>query len=263
MQLRFDNVGVRYPGSQSSSQSSSQSPAVDAISFSIAPGERVGLLGPSGSGKTTLLNVAAGLVRPTTGNVFRNETPLDSLTGTARRVSDGKVGMVHQQLSIVGSLKVIHNVNAGALGNWSLARSIRSLWFGALEEEAATHALTRLGIADKLRARTSELSGGQQQRVALARVLRQKPELLIADEPVSAVDPAWSTEVLTVLSEEVTSRRAALLVSLHDVELAMKFCDRLVALRHGRVVFDLPTGEVKRDQLSALYALDRTAAVVG
>jgi phosphonate transport system ATP-binding protein len=249
VQLAFDSVGVRYPGADT--------PAVAGVSFSVAPGERVGLLGSSGSGKTTLLNVAAGLVMPTTGVATRDGIPLDSLAGSARRKSDIQVGMVHQQLSLVGSLKVIHNVNAGALGTWSFGRAIRSLWFGGLDAESAKTALARLGIADKLSARTSELSGGQQQRVALARVLRQCPELLLADEPVSAVDPAWSTEVLTVLTEEVTGRNASLLVSLHDVELALQFCDRLVGLRHGRVVFDLPTTDVSRVQLASLYVLDR------
>jgi phosphonate transport system ATP-binding protein len=250
--LTFDHIGVRYPGADAH--------AVDDISFTVSPGERVGLLGPSGSGKTTLLNVAAGLVAPTAGQVLRDGIALNTMGASARRSSDAHVGMVHQQLNLTGSLWVVHNVNAGVLGQWSLAKSLRSLWFGSLDQEKARAALDRLGIADKLKTRTDDLSGGQQQRVALARVLRQQPELLVADEPVSAVDPAWSYEVLSILSSEVAVRDAALLVSLHDVELALQFCDRLIGLRNGSIAFDLPTAQVSTAQISSLYSLDRVAA---
>jgi phosphonate transport system ATP-binding protein len=246
--IRFDDVSVRYPGASI--------PAVAHVSFMVAPGERVGLLGPSGSGKTTLLNVAAGLVTATSGTLFRDDAALGSLLGPTRRRSDSAVGMVHQQLNLVGSLRVVHNVNAGALGTWSASKSIRSLWFGAQELEDAKVALQRLGIGDKIRTRTSELSGGQQQRVALARVLRQRPKVLLADEPVSAVDPAWSAEVLTVLTEEVRSRNACLLVSLHDVDLAFRFCDRLIGLRNGSIAFDQSSADVTKQQIHELYSLE-------
>jgi phosphonate transport system ATP-binding protein len=247
--LTFDRIGVRYPGADRD--------AVSDVSFSVTPGERVGLLGSSGSGKTTLLNVAAGLVIPTQGRLLRNSIPLETMRGATRRGSDALVGMVHQQLDLTGSLLVVHNVNAGMLGQWSLAKSLRSLWFGSLDQDKAHEALERLGIADKLKTRTDDLSGGQQQRVALARVLRQQPELVVADEPVSAIDPAWSHEVLTVLSGEVSAREASLLVSLHDVDLALQFCDRVIGLRSGRVAFDLPAAQVSPKQLSSLYLLDR------
>jgi phosphonate transport system ATP-binding protein len=249
--VTFDQVGVRYGGAAE--------PAVHQVSFTVSPGERVGLLGPSGSGKTTLLNVAAGLVTTTEGRFLRDGQPLSSLSGSKRRSSNAQVGMVHQQLNLTPSLRVVHNVNAGVLGQWSFARSLRSLWFGALDQSVASEALERLGIADKLHTRTSDLSGGQQQRVALARVLRQQPKVLIADEPVSAVDPAWSAEVLSVLSSEVSVRQASLLVSLHDVGLATQFCDRLIGLRAGRISFDLPTREVTEAQIASLYQLDRAA----
>ncbi len=253
MIFRFDHIDVRYPGAAFN--------AVTDVSFTVNPGERVGLLGPSGSGKTTLLNVAAGVVTPTAGRVLRNGVELNDMRASQRRASDALVGMVHQQLNLTGSLQVIHNVNAGLLGLWSPIKSIRSLWFGAVDQAEATAALERLGIADRLRARTSDLSGGQQQRVAVARVLRQQPELLIADEPVSAVDPAWSDEVLSILGHEVAARNASLLVSLHDVALAQRHCTRLIGLRSGRVVFDNPTEKVAEADIKALYFLDRTAAL--
>jgi phosphonate transport system ATP-binding protein len=250
--LTFDRIGVRYPGADDF--------AVRDVSFTVSPGERVGLLGSSGSGKTTLLNVAAGLVTPTYGSLLRNSVALSTMSGSTRRASDAQVGMVHQQLNLTGSLWVVHNVNAGVLGQWSLARSLRSLWFGSLDQDKAREALDRLGIADKLKTRTADLSGGQQQRVALARVLRQQPKLLVADEPVSAVDPAWSDEVLSILSDEVATRHTSLLVSLHDVDLAKQFCDRLIGLRAGAIAFDLPTSQVSTEQITSLYSLDRIAA---
>ncbi len=252
--LSFDQVGVRYPAADTD--------AVTDISFDIRPGERVGLLGPSGSGKTTLLNVAAGLVKPSAGLVLRDGVSIQAMTAAHRRASDARVGMVHQQLNLTGSLRVVHNVNAGMLGTWSVGRSLRSLWFGALDQAGARAALDRLGIADRLHARTCDLSGGQQQRVAVARVLRQQPALLIADEPVSSVDPAWSDEVLSVLGIEVAQRSASLLVSLHDVALAQRHCNRLIGLRSGHVVFDKPTDEVTDADISTLYVLDRRTAVL-
>ncbi len=254
MRFSFDQIGVRYPGATSD--------AVTDVSFSIQPGECVGLLGPSGSGKTTLLNVAAGLVVPTCGTVQRDGVDLGSMSATQRRKSDAMVGMVHQQLNLTASLRVVHNVNAGLLGTWSPLKSIRSLWFGALEQKDAAAALDRLGIADRLHARTSDLSGGQQQRVAVARVLRQQAAMLIADEPVSAVDPAWSDEVLSILRTEVAERRALLLVSLHDVALAQRHCSRLIGLRSGRVVFDMPTELVTPTDIAALYAFDRSPVLL-
>jgi phosphonate transport system ATP-binding protein len=229
------------------------------VSFTVRPGERVGLLGSSGSGKTTLLNVAAGLVSATNGAVLRNDVALDAMSSGARRASDARVGMVHQQLNLVRSLSVVNNVNAGLLGHWSTMRALRSLWVTPHDLAGAEAILQRLGIADKAKSRVADLSGGQQQRVALARVLRQEPSLLLADEPVSAVDPAWSEEVLTVLSAEVSNRGAALLLSLHDVGLAQRWCDRLIGLSSGEIVFDLPTSQVTSAQLSGLYDLRRTA----
>jgi phosphonate transport system ATP-binding protein len=247
--LSFQHVGVRYPGSDAL--------AVQDVSFTVRPGERVGLLGSSGSGKTTLLNVAAGLVPATHGVVLRDDVPLDGMSSKARRQSDAHVGMVHQQLNLVRSLSVINNVNAGLLGQWSTMRALRSLWVKPHDVVGVQTILDRLGIADKATSRVADLSGGQQQRVALARVLRQEPSLLLADEPVSAVDPAWSEEVLTVLSTEVATRGAALLLSLHDVGLAQRWCDRLIGLRSGEVVFDLPANQVTAAQLSGLYDLQR------
>jgi phosphonate transport system ATP-binding protein len=244
-----DGLGVTYGSATGSA------PALDGVSLFVHAGERVGLLGPSGSGKTSLLNVLAGIVEPTAGLVRVFDLDVRSLPMRKRRHVQARIGMVHQHLNLVGPLKVVHNVNAGRLGRWGNARGLWSLVRPAEIDETRT-VLARLGIADKLTERTSSLSGGQQQRVALARVLRQQPDLILADEPVSAVDPGWSREVLTQLSAEVSNRGVALVVALHDVLLARQFCDRIIGMRDGRVLFDAPTDEIDDGAVNDLYRLD-------
>ncbi len=227
--------------------------ALQGITLRVERGERVALLGPSGSGKTTILNVCAGIVAPTSGQIDVLAEDLSLLRNSERRLLRARVGMVHQQLHLVPPLKVIHNVNAGRLGQWSTFRALRSL-VRPVELDESRAVLARLGIEDKVFSRVSALSGGQQQRVAMARVLRQQPELVLADEPVSAVDPSWSAEVLRLLGEEVRERTATLVVALHDVGLARQFCDRLIGVRGGRIVFDGSSAAVTDGQIEELYA---------
>ncbi len=165
-----------------------------------------------------------------------------------------RIGSVHQQLHLVGPLRVVHNVNAGHLGTWTPGRAVRSLVRPA-EVAGARTALSRVGIADKLFERTDRLSGGEQQRVALARILVQDPELVLADEPVSSLDPARAEEVMDLLGEVVGDRSRTLVVSLHDFGLARRRCDRVVGLRHGRVLFDLPASDVTDDVAAGLYRI--------
>jgi phosphonate transport system ATP-binding protein len=228
--------------------------AVDDVDLSVAAGERVALVGPSGAGKSTLLALCTGAVRPTSGTVQVLGQPLTTSTPRQLAAVRRRVGTVYQRLQLVGRLRVIHNVNAGRLGSWPWWRAVLSL-VRPLEVAAARQALARTGIGDKVFHRTDELSGGEQQRVALARVLVQDPELVLADEPVSSLDPARAEEVLRLLCETVTGSERTLLVSLHDFDLALAHCDRIVGLRAGRVLFDLPVDEVTDDVRLQLYAI--------
>ena len=234
-----------------------QTEAVRNVSFRVMSGERVGLIGPSGAGKTSVLNAVAGMIPYSGGDIVVLGANRAELNERDRRSVASRVGMVHQQLLLTPRLRVLHNVNAGRLGDWSTARSLYSFVRpqGVSEVEVA---LARVGIADKMRSRTDTLSGGEQQRAALARVLIQKPDLFLADEPVSAVDPSWGHRVLEELSHEVRTRNAALLVVLHDVDLAQMFCDRLIGIRSGTVVFDLPASDVAHGQFASLYELAPT-----
>ncbi len=230
--------------------------ALDAVSLAIAPGERIALVGPSGAGKSTLLSLLNGSLTPTSGEVQVLGKSLAGLSNHQRRQRQRQVGTVYQQHNLVANLSVIHNVNAGHLGRWPLWRALWSLAWPQ-QVAVARQALAELGLADKLYARTDRLSGGQQQRVALARVLVQDPAIVLADEPVASVDPARSHDIMKLLCELVSSlgENRTLVISLHDVALAKAYCDRIIGLRQGRILFDLPSEAVSEEQLAHLYAL--------
>jgi len=226
--------------------------ALASLSLEIDSGERVALMGPSGSGKTTLLNLLSAVQRPDTGTVR-----VDGQLTTALRPGPTLaqlVGVMPQSYDLVPSLAVVHNVLAGRLGVWSLGRSLASLVVPR-EVDQARAALERVGIAEKLYERTSRLSGGEQQRVALARLLVQQPRAILADEPVSSVDPARAEDLLAMLVAIAGEGGRTLVASMHAVPLALRYFSRVVALRAGRVVFDQPTASVTAADLDALYSL--------
>lgn len=250
--LDLRGVTVRYRGAPT--------PAVVGLDLQIPAGERVALVGPSGAGKSTIISLANGLVLPTGGSVHTLGVDTRSLADRRHRDVRRQVGTVFQDFALVGPLRVAHNVAAGRLGEWSRLRALASL-FRPREVPQIAAALERVGIADKLWERADQLSGGQQQRVAVARVAFQAPRLLLADEPVSSLDPAWSNLVLEVLVESVESAPGRTLVtSLHDADLALRHCERIVGLRDGRVHFDLPAASVSAGMLTDLYAFEETDA---
>lgn len=224
-------------------------------SVSVAPGERVALIGPSGAGKSTLLRLCTGAVSPSAGTVRIGGKNLAELSGRELRSVRASIGTVHQGLHLIEPLSVLQNVLAGNLGRWGSIRALTSLAFPR-EREVAESAMRELGIAHLASTRTGLLSGGEQQRVALARILVQRPELILADEPIAALDPARAREVMSILSRVVDSTGAALIVSLHDPQMAIDFADRVVGLRSGNIEFDLPASDVNLDRTRALYRID-------
>ncbi len=228
--------------------------ALQDVSLRIEAGERIALIGPSGAGKSTLLGVLNGSIPPTSGQVRLLGKDASRLSARELRQVQRRIGTVYQQFNLVPNLSVIHNVNAGHLGRWSLAKAALSLVV-PLEREIAARALADVGIADKLYARTDNLSGGQQQRVAIARVLVQDPVAILADEPISSVDPERSREIMTLLRELCDRFDKTLVVSLHAIEYAYSHCERMIGLREGRVLFDLPAGQVTPEMVEALYRI--------
>ncbi len=228
--------------------------ALAPLDLTVAPGERVALAGPSGSGKTTLLYILAGLLPPDRGQLLIDSRPISKLR-PGRELSEA-VGLVQQQLDLVPQLPVVQNVLAGRLGQWGLMRSLASL-FSARERDAALEALSRLGIADKIDERTSQLSGGEQQRVAIARLMLQAPKIVLADEPVSSLDPARADEILKLLTGLADNTGGALIASLHAPDLIREHFSRVIGLRQGVLQFDIPARELTSSVLDALYDLDR------
>ena len=246
--MRLDGATVRYALDGVA--------AVNNIDLSVQPGERVALVGPSGAGKSSILSVANGLVIPSDGSASVFGVPTGDLTRRHRRSTRCRIGTVHQDFALVPSLRVIHNVAAGRLGSWSRTRAIRSL-LRPIDRDEISEILGRLGIADKIWDRTDQLSGGQQQRVAIARVLFQAPDLMLADEPVSSLDPARSKSALDVLVEACEADPGrALIASIHDAPLALSHFSRIVGLNDGVTVFDEPTRNVTSDMLERLYEFE-------
>ena len=234
--------------------------ALDSLSLEISEGERVAIVGPSGAGKTTLLHLMGGVIQPDAGSIGLNGHTLSSLK--PGRELAGLVGVIHQQLDLVPHLSVIHNVLAGRLGEWSLLRSLVSL-VSPRDRELADAALERVGLGDKVYERTSRLSGGEQQRVAIARLLVQNPRVILADEPVSSLDPSRAHDLMGLLANIVLESGKTLVASVHSVDLARAYFSRVVGLRAGRVQFDLPIEQVGDGLLEDLYELrgpERAAA---
>jgi phosphonate transport system ATP-binding protein len=224
------------------------------VSLRIHAGERVALMGPSGAGKSTLLGLLNGSLSPTRGLARVLGKDLGRLTPGARRRVQAQIGTVYQQYHLVDNLAVVHNVNAGHLGRWPLWKALLSLAWPQ-EVEAARQALAQVGIPEKLYARTDSLSGGQQQRVAIARVLTQNPHAILADEPVSSLDPERGREIMDLLRDLSAHSGRALVASLHAVEYVSTHFQRAIGLRHGRVVFDGPVSELTAARIEMLYAL--------
>jgi len=227
--------------------------ALAPLSFSIWPGERVALAGPSGSGKTTLLYLLAGLVQTDEGQLLIDGRSLSRLTPGGELAK--LVGLIHQQYDLVPELPVIQNVLAGRLGEWSLLRAMISLVWPR-DRPLAEAALAQLGIADKLHERTSHLSGGEQQRVAIARLMVQSPRIILADEPVSSLDPSRAEEMLRLLTDLATTSGKTLVASLHAPDLIKKYFSRVIGLRDGQLQFDMPTSELTERVLARLYHLN-------
>ncbi len=234
-----------------------EQPRLERVSLRIEAGERVALLGPSGAGKSTLLAVANGLLQPQSGRVLWNDAPR-ARSERARRRQQARIGTLWQDLRLIEELSVQQNLNSGCLARWGWPRAVLNLLL-PLDSEACAQALRRVDLSPELLDQpVAELSGGQRQRVAIARLLRQEPLLLLADEPLASLDPRLARELLQLLLEQASAPRA-LLLSLHRPDLLAGF-DRVIGVRQGRVQFDEPAAAVDSAAIQALYAGTAAAA---
>jgi phosphonate transport system ATP-binding protein len=224
---------------------------LEAIKLSIEPGERVALIGASGAGKSSLLAVANGLIKPNGGTVLWQGAP-PAKSRRQRRRQQARIGTLWQDLRLIEELTVQQNLNGARLAQWGWPKALLNLLL-PLETGRCAAALEKLDLDQALLDRpVASLSGGQRQRVAIARLLRQEPLLVLADEPLASLDPRLAEELLALLLDYTRAPRA-LVMSLHRPDLLGGF-DRVVGLRAGRVMFDQPVDQLAKDQLTALYA---------
>jgi phosphonate transport system ATP-binding protein len=231
--------------------------ALDCVNLEILPGEMVALIGASGSGKSTLLRHISGLVSGDAGDIEVHGSIVQRagrLSADVRQVRAG-IGFVFQQFNLVGRLPLIVNVLTGMLHRLPLWRSLPRR-FSREELRLGMDALARVGIAEQAAQRASTLSGGQQQRGAIARTLVQGAKVVLADEPIASLDPESSRRVMEILASINREDRCTVVVSLHQVNVALKYCPRTVALRQGRVVYDGPSAELSPALLRDLYGAD-------
>ena len=211
--------------------------AVDNASFSIAPGSFVGVIGRSGAGKSTLLRMINRLADPTSGRILFEGTDVTALRGKALRQWRARSAMIFQQFNLVGRLDVLTNVLMGRLAQIPSWRSLAQVW-PEQDRALALSALEQFDIAQLAAQRADQLSGGQQQRVAIARTLVQEPDIILADEPIASLDPRNTKIVMDALLRINKHFGITVLCNLHSLDLARTYCDRLVGMAAGRVVFD-------------------------
>ncbi|TQS42074.1 phosphonate ABC transporter ATP-binding protein [Cryptosporangium phraense] len=226
--------------------------ALNDVNVRVDRGEVVVLLGLSGSGKSTLLRHLNGLEFPTSGTVEVLGENVPALGPKGLRALRGRVGMIFQQFELVPSLTALENVLTGGLGALSGPRLGLWAYPRAMKVTALTH-LDRVGLLDRAYHRADQLSGGQQQRVAIARALMQSPEILLADEPVASLDPESSNQVMALIREIAADDGLTVVCSLHQVDIALDWGDRIVGLRHGEVVLDTPATGLSKAEVMEIY----------
>lgn len=244
MELKLESVALTLDGGHR---------AIQEVSLTLARGERLAIIGSSGAGKTSLLRLISTGLRPSLGALRIEGRDPWLLSRRSLRALRGRIGAIYQAPPLPPRQRVVTAVLAGRLGRWPLWKSYASLAYPA-DIPGARAALGRVDLAERLFDRCDRLSGGQLQRVGVARVFYQQPELILADEPVSALDPQLADRVVGELNRESTTRGVTLVASLHAVDLALRWFPRVVGLREGVVTFDLPPVRITDAMLTELYA---------
>ena len=241
--IRFDRVGVRYPNG---------AVGLEEVTLDIPAGEMAIVVGLSGAGKSTLIRSINGLVPISSGQITVGGRPVAGQSGRRLRDLRSDVGMVFQSFNLARRTTVLNNVLMGRLHATSTWRSLIGAW-KADDVELAMQALERVEIVGKAYAKAGELSGGQQQRVAIARALAQRPKVILADEPVASLDPVSARKVMEILRDLNKTDGLTVVVTLHQVDYALRYCDRVVALKAGKKVYDGPAGGLDKPKLIDIY----------
>ncbi len=226
---------------------------VSDVSLDIYQGQRVAILGPNGAGKSSLLKLLGMMNTPSCGQLTLFDQDLTHTTVKTRRQLRSRIAWIPQGLQVVGQLSAVSNAVLGALGRVNPLTSLIG-WFPASEMTKAHQALADVGLDALSGRRTDSLSGGERQKVAIARALVQGGEVVLADEPTASLDPMASRDMMLLLKRLSSDRGLTTVAVLHDVELALSFADRIIGMKHGKIVLDIDTQHVHRDELEALYA---------
>lgn len=241
--LQFKNVSLVYPNGHQGLKN---------VNLEINKGEFVVVVGLSGAGKSTLIRSINRLVTATSGEILLNNEDILKFKERDLRKLRTNVGMIFQSYNLVSRMSVLRNVLAGRLGHTGTLRSLLGL-FPKEDVQLAMNNLERVGIADKAYERADRLSGGQQQRASIARVVTQKPEVILADEPVASLDPPTSHQVMKDLRKISKEENLTTIVNLHFIDMAQEYADRIIGLRDGEIVFDGPVSEVKEETFEEIY----------
>ena len=247
--IKFDKVNKVYPNGLH---------ALKNVSLEINQGEFVAIIGLSGAGKSTLLRTINRMHDISEGSLIVNGQEIKNLKGKDLRTFRRKVGMVFQSFNLVTRTTVINNVLTSRVPDMPLWKSIIGL-YSKEDKIIALEALDKVGILDKAYVRADQLSGGQQQRVALARTLAQKPEIILADEPVAALDPITATQVMDDFKKINKELNMSVLINIHHVDLALKYADRVIGIKAGEIVYDGAAKDVTNEVLKQIYGRDLAA----
>lgn len=247
--IKFSNVNKVYPNGLH---------ALKNINLDIEQGEFVAIIGLSGAGKSTLLRTINRMHDITDGELTVNGAHVNALKGKSLRKFRRHIGMVFQSFNLVTRTTVINNVLTSRVPDMPIYKSLLGL-FSKEDKIVALEALDKVGILDKAYVRADQLSGGQQQRVALARTLAQKPEIILADEPVAALDPITATQVMDDFKRINEEMNISVLINIHHVDLALKYATRVIGIKAGEIVYDGPSKDVDSDILKQIYGRELAA----
>jgi phosphonate transport system ATP-binding protein len=245
--LEINDLRARY--------SASGPEILKGISFAVEEDDFFAIIGPSGAGKSTLIRCINRLVEASSGTIIFDNREVTTLPGRELRLMRREIGVIFQEFNLINRMSVMDNVLSGRLGYTSNLRTL----FRAFPREDIEHGLQlleRVGLIDHVDKRADELSGGQRQRVGIARALMQNPKMLLLDEPTSALDPKISREVMGLIKQMADELKVPCLCNIHDVQLATEFCNKIIGLQDGNMMFNGPTEEMNEANLNEIYAME-------
>ena len=237
------------------SYSSSGPEILKGISFDVAENDFLAIIGPSGAGKSTLIRCINRLVEPTSGQIYFHGQDVTQLSLRELRKIRRGIGMIFQEFNLIDRMSVMDNLLSGRLG---FTGNMRTLFkaFKRQDIDSALKLLERVGLSDQVDKRADELSGGQRQRVGIARALMQNPKLLLLDEPTSSLDPKISREIMNLVKEMASELKVPCLCNIHDVQLAMDFCNKIIGIQEGTKMFEGTPESLNKEKLQEIYAME-------